>query len=624
MLCLFEEKRCSGRNLAVTLGGGSDTLGLKNAGARPGSFTRQRQAMTQNPSQRVISEAAIGPMWKDRFAVRLAARRPAAKGFVSQPEPRGVGLFARGRQLMAGNFLFAGNLVEAPGAVIWDVPVPDARYAAEMHGFQWLDDLAAVNDAGTRAAAQAWTAEWIARYCKGKGPGWTPDLTGRRVLRWITHALMLLRGQDKPATEAFYRCLSTQAHYLARRWAAASPGLPRFEALTGLIYAGLSLQGMEAMAGPATAALAKECAAQVDEDGGIPTRNPEELLEVFTLLTWASAILRETGHRPPDALIAAIDRIAPTLRTLRHADGGLARFHGGGRGVEGRLDTALAASDVKGRSPDGLSMGYARLSAGRTSVIIDAARPPQGKASASAHASTLAFEVTSGRRPMIVSCGSGVAFGPEWRQAGRATPSHSTLCLTGVSSARLGQGAKTDWLVDAPKAVPIQIAQAPDGMRFEGGHDGWVASHGLTHARILDLSFDGRGLAGEDLLIALEDADQERFDRAMTDTKLQGVTFETRFHLHPEVDATLDMGGAAVGLALKSGELWVFRHDGSATMTLEPSVYLEKGRLRPRATKQVVLSGRAMDYATRIRWSLSKAQETPISIRDVAPDELNL
>ena len=59
-------------------------------------------------------------------------------------------------------------------------------------------------------------------------------------------------------------------------------------------------------------------------------------------------------------------------------------------------------------------------------------------------------------------------------------------------------------------------------------------------------------------------------------------------------------------------------------MTLEPSVYLEKGRLRPRATKQVVLSGRAMDYATRIRWSLSKAQETPISIRDVAPDELNL
>jgi hypothetical protein len=90
------------------------------------------------------------------------------------------------------------------------------------------------------------------------------------------------------------------------------------------------------------------------------------------------------------------------------------------------------------------------------------------------------------------------------------------------------------------------------------------------------------------------------------------------------VDATIDMGGSAISLALKSGELWVFRHDGSLKMTLEPSVYLEKGRLKPRATKQIVLSGRAMDYATRIRWSLAKAQETPISIRDLNREELDL
>jgi uncharacterized heparinase superfamily protein len=136
----------------------------------------------------------------------------------------------------------------------------------------------------------------------------------------------------------------------------------------------------------------------------------------------------------------------------------------------------------------------------------------------------------------------------------------------------------------------------------------------------LDLTFDGRGLVGEDLLLALDPDDMARFDAAMTQSKLQGVAFQIRFHLHPEVDATLDMGGAAVGLALKSGELWVFRHDGKTALSLEPSVYLEKGRLRPRGAKQVVLSGRAMDYATRIRWSLAKAQDTPISIRDVAPD----
>ena len=80
------------------------------------------------------------------------------------------------------------------------------------------------------------------------------------------------------------------------------------------------------------------------------------------------------------------------------------------------------------------------------------------------------------------------------------------------------------------------------------------------------------------------------------------------------------MGGKAVSLALKSGEIWIFRHDDKARMTLEPSVYLEKGRLKPRATKQVVLTATALEYATRIRWSFSKAQFTPDAVRDLNRD----
>jgi hypothetical protein len=77
-------------------------------------------------------------------------------------------------------------------------------------------------------------------------------------------------------------------------------------------------------------------------------------------------------------------------------------------------------------------------------------------------------------------------------------------------------------------------------------------------------------------------------------------------------------------MALKSGEIWVFRHDGTQKLDLAPSVYLEKGRLKPRGTKQIVLSGRAMSYATRIRWSLSKAQETENGLRDLARDRPEL
>ena len=124
------------------------------------------------------------------------------------------------------------------------------------------------------------------------------------------------------------------------------------------------------------------------------------------------------------------------------------------------------------------------------------------------------------------------------------------------------------------------------------------------------------------MLLTLGDGDRRRFDRAMDAATLQGIPFDIRFHLHPDVDASLDMGGAAVSMALKSGEIWVFRSDGRVSLSLEPSVYLEKNRLKPRATKQIVLSGRVMEYATRTRWSLAKAQDTPIGIRDLTQDEM--
>ncbi|GAA6180356.1 heparinase II/III family protein [Shimia sp. NS0008-38b] len=562
-----------------------------------------------------------------RVSARTATRARPATGFTSMPEPRTIGLYARGKQLVAGNFLFAGHLVTAPKTSIWDIEVPDEIFAEEQHGFAWLDDLAAVGDALARERAQEWVWRWIDRYGRGQGPGWIPDLAGRRLIRWISHAIFLLRARDSAQSEDFYRSLAQQTIFLSKRWHKTAPGLPRFEALTGLIYAGLALEGMEQHVDPACKALDKECQRQVDAQGGIPTRNPEELLEVFTLLTWAATALKESDRTPSDTHLQAIERIAPTLRTLRHADGGLARFHGGGRGLEGRLDSALAESGNKTRQADGLAMGYARLSAGRTSVVIDASLPPSGASSLNAHASTLAFELTSGRRPLVVNCGSGASFGEDWRRFGRATPSHSTVTIDELSSARLGQegkGWREEQLVDGPTNVPIQMSQASDGLRFEGGQDGYVGTHGLTHARTLELTFDGRGMAGEDLLVAMDDSAKLRFDKAMDEGALQGIPFEIAFHLHPEVDASLDMGGAAVSIALKSGELWVFRHDAIAKMRLDASVFLEKGRLKPRATKQIVLSGVAMEYATRIRWSLSKAHETNVAIRDLNRDEMDL
>ena len=586
----------------------------------PRGDRRKRPGNAAGMTEKARRQADIDrpPRLADRFAAWRAGFVAPASGFVSQPEPRSIGMIARGRQLSAGNYLLGGVLVEAPGQSLWQAMSPEPAFVDAAHGFTWLDDLAAAADATARATAQSWVFDWIRLYGRGQGPGWTPSLTGRRLIRWINHALMLLSGCNAERSAAFFAALTRQTVYLSRRWPDASPGLPRFEALTGLVCAGLALSGMESRVAPAIAALARECTREIDGNGGIETRNPEDLLEVFTLLTWAAQALAEAGRTAPPELVAAIRRVAPTLRALRHADGGLARFHGGGRGLDGRLDHALAQSGVRALALDGLAMGFARLSGGRTTVIVDAAQPPKGRASEAAHASTLAFELTSGRRPVIVSCGSGAPFGADWRRAGRATASHSTLAIDGYSSSRLGEG---EALTDRAAVIPARLTRGPEGQALLIGHSGWARTHGLTHMRGLDLSQDGRKLTGQDSLGAFTGAERKRFDQVMSNTRLQGIAFSIRFHLHPEVDAAIDLGGTAVSLGLRSGEIWVFRHDGTAQLGLEASVYLEKGRLKPRASKQIVLSARVMDYAAEVGWTLAKAQDTPLAIRDLDRDD---
>lgn len=557
-----------------------------------------------------------------RFHARLAARANVTTAFVGIPEPHTIGLVTRGQQLIAGEFLFSGLWVEDENIAIWDIAQDQSEVADEIMGCAWLDDLAAVGNEHAREKARAWVFDWIDRYGDGRSAGWTPGITGRRVMRWINHGYFILRGQDKATSDRFFQSLARQTLFLSKRWQAIDSGLRRFEALTGTIYAGASLRGMSHHIAPAAAALALDCETQIDDGGAISTRNPEELLEIFSLLNWATQALVETDQPVPHQIRNAIARIAPTLRALQHADGHLARFHGGGSGIDGRLDEALASSGVRAVPDAGLHMGFARLTGGRTTLIADAAPPPSGAASADAHASTLAFELTSGRRPLVVNCGSGARFGAQWRRASRATPSHTTMMIEGVSSSTLSTHRRNtrELLVELPTFVQGRNTKTDTGRKLELSHNGYQASHGLTHARILTLSTDGRTLDGEDILTTLDEGDTAAFDQARANFGPEGMPYALRFHLHPDVEAAQDDQNGVV-LRLKSGEVWVLRHDGQAKLGLSGSVYLQNGLLKPRPTQQVVLSGNAMAYATRVRWSLAKTQDTPQAVRDLVQSD---
>ena len=537
-----------------------------------------------------------------KFGNAVAAKRSRfarpAQAFVSQPEPRTIGIPARGQQMMSGFFLFAGHVVESPNTSIWDLDMPSMVFEQELHGFSWLDHLAADGSTQARTLAKQWLWEWIVRFGNGSGAGWTPQLTGRRVVRVINHALFLLNSEDSKNQQAYFKALGQQSNFLAKRWANEYAGLPRFEALTGLIYCGLALEGKDRFLKPAMKNLARQSLAYVDDNGAIPSRNPEELMDIFTTLAWAAHAIGEAGETPLRDHLLAMERIVPSLRALRLGDGGLAHFHGGGRGMEGRLDQSLSDASIRLPARVGGAMGYSRVAHGGSVLIMDGGDQDAHQGDTFC---ALAFEFSTARQPLIVNTGPGRLFGSEWWEISKSLAAHSGACVN-----------QTSPIMDTrKKAKPITpIVSRSENTDFEMlacSHDGFVPTFGLTHYRSLEMARDGMMLRGKDVMAAETELDRATFAKWIKANRKKGIPFDVHFHIAPDVQVELGMRDTAVTLTTPKGEIWILRAPNTL-MTVQKSAYMQYGLLKPRATNQVVVSGGAINYEGVIEWTLTRLE----------------
>ena len=309
---------------------------------------------------------------------------------------------------------------------------------------------------------------------------------------------------------------------------------------------------------------------------------------IVVLVVWSlvarliRALIQACQTQPPPALAAAIERMAPALRLLRHGDGGLALFNGTREDTAALVDLVLSQAGRAGRAPPALAEGgFHRLQAARTVLIMDCGPPPPAKLDRFSHAGTLSFELSVGRDRMIVNCGAAPAAGPQWRDACRATAAHSTLVIADTNSAEL----KPDSLGRRPEHVEVSRQESQGAYWLDASHDGWRRPFGAIHRRRLYMAASGEDIRGED---AIEAASPQ--------------PYVLRFHLHPSVDASLQQDGEGVLLRLPGGSGWRLRADG-ARIALEESIYL--GGAEPRRAEQVVLTG-YQDGPQQVKWAITR------------------
>ena len=136
--------------------------------------------------------------------------------------------------------------------------------------------------------------------------------------------------------------------------------------------------------------------------------------------------------------------------------------------------------------------------------------------------------------------------------------------------------------------------------QLDASHDGYGEKFGLIHERRLFLAAEGNDLRGEDTLSAAEGTDH---GAAAVDVVDDAVV---RFHLHPDVKASLARDKSSVLLLLPNRDGWQFRARGGE-ISLESSIYAADGTT-VRRTSQIVLTCKKPTEAVQFNWAFSKLE----------------
>ena len=529
-------------------------------------------------------------------------------------------------QRAAGTALRAGWLSVHGGRLT----LADLDYASKtitppferaLHGFRWLDDLAASGPRETAAPlAETLLAGWLAahhRRGKGparprKGPAWDVGNTGQRLLGWLIHAPLILSGHDQALRGDILAALDETARWLDRHVGQAADRLGEVAGWCGIVAAGLLLPEGKPRRLYGEAGLLRALGELIGDDGGVLSRSPLAQIEAIELLVRLSACYKATRRDPPEAVPAMLALLVPPLLCLLHGDGGLGNWQGAGAIEAVRIAALIAATGVRARPlREARQWGYQRMSAGpqrtATVLVLDAAPPPLARHARDGCASTLAFELCAGNQRLVVNCGgaafAGGAIPVRLAQGLRATAAHSTLTLDDTNSTavlfngRLGAGVTE---IEVDRRQVAADAGRRGATRIEAAHDGYAPRFGLTHRRILLLRDDGGELVGEDQLVP----SGRRGKRGK-------VAFAIRFHLAPGVEPYLSEDGHGVALALPDGSHWQFRSgakDDGVLVALDDSLWAD-GQGRPQATRQIVIHGMVSRGGGSFPWVFKRMKD---------------
>ncbi len=515
-------------------------------------------------------------------------------------------------ELMKGHFNHARQELDvgAQGDP-WTIPAPSERFAFWLHSFEWLHDLCFGRDKSAIVRARYLVDRWVEIYGDWNPYAWDNDILTHRLFAWIVHWHPSLSADRlSNLAQARRNVMVRQLLRLRKTFKRTPDGPLKIKAAVVLALGGLITPSHpDKFLNRGLDWLDAEIDAQILADGGHISRSPQVVADILHWLTVLDLALEKRGVEPTKSHLRALERLRHILPFFQMPDGGLCHFHGSG--ISDRVWLKKLLSETQSFSKPftyAPHSGFQRVHQNQTFILMDTGETPPPPYDTDAHFSPLAFEMSYGPQRLIVNCGWSPEQPTAWRQVIRETAAHSTLVMNDRSAGSLVRTGIRSRLF--PESVETGVAEThvsrmeqSSGVWIEASHHGYLQRTGLAHRRRIFVDAEGLDLRGEDSLsVPLGHSPISRDE----------IPFDIRFHLHPNVRATLaqDLRSA---LLIQPGNVgWRFRTD-AGPIRIEESVYLGEGT-KPVKTEQIVISGRAFadgdgeTKSNRIRWSIKRLE----------------
>lgn len=488
------------------------------------------------------------------------------------------------QRMIKDQFVFAGRTYEK-GASPWKANQTDQAWQNYIHSHAWLADLCQQGSAEALIKARQLVSNWIEQNALWSDLAWGADVVADRLVMWMVFHPHLTQSADETFIKSFYTSFSQQASHLSRSFCRGLTGVNLLRALRGKLYLALFVAGFDKNRDKVLSRLADQLDQQILADGGHVSRSPSTLLHTLAFALEVRAVLDAEQIEVPDGIHRAIDRMAPMVRTMRHADGTLALFHGGQEENKQQIDALLEQTGNQGCAlSDARHSGYQRIEAGQTVLIMDVAAPPMLDVQPHGHAAPLSFEFSCADERVLVNCGAMIGGDANWQDALSATAAHNTVTVDDKNCLQVRAGGGV-----IPRDIEVSSKRFEENgeVLIDARHDAYRQTFGLIHERSVYVNKVGTDIRFEDKLVGMG-----------------GDRFAISLHLHPDVQASIVNEGQAALLKLPSGTGWHLRVQGG-TLEMRDSIFVGRSA-HIRQTDQIVIQGPLRGEGCDVKWRLSR------------------